>query len=55
MNHGVTFHFGSAKMYSLAIFETCFSYEKDIHCIWIAASYYYNYVLLHNCAISIDT
>ena len=32
MHHGVTFNFG------LAIFETSFSYEKDI---WIAATDYY--------------
>ena len=49
MRHGVTFNFSSAKVCSPAIFETCFSYDKDI---WIAATDYY--VLLHNCAISID-
>ena len=41
--------FGSAKMCSPAIFETRFSYDKDI---WIAATDYY--VLFHNCTISID-
>ena len=30
MPHGVTFNLGSAKLCSPAIFETCFSYEKDI-------------------------
>ena len=30
MHHGVTFNFGSAKVCSLAIFETSFSYDKDI-------------------------
>ena len=32
-----------------AIFETCFSYDKDI---WIAATYYV-YIILHNntCAV----
>ena len=40
MHHGVTFNFGSAKVCSLAIFETCFSYDKDI---WIASSDYYSY------------
>ena len=40
MPHGVTFNFDSAKVYSPAIFETCFSYNKDI---WIAATYYYMY------------
>ena len=38
MYHGVTFNFGSAKLCSLAIFETSFSYDKDI---WIAATDYY--------------
>ena len=38
MHHGVTFNFGSAKACSPAIFETCFSYDKDI---WIAATDYY--------------
>ena len=38
MHHGVTFNFGSAKVYSPAIFETSFSYDKDI---WIAAIDYY--------------
>ena len=38
MHHGVTFNFGSAKVCSPAIFETCFSYDKDI---WIAATVYY--------------
>ena len=32
-SHGVTFSFGSAKVCSPAIFETCFSFDKDI---WIA-------------------
>ena len=40
MHHGVTFNFGSAKVCSLVIFETCFSYDKDI---WIAATDYYMY------------
>ena len=34
----VTFNFGSAKVYSPAIFETSFSYDRDI---WIAATDYY--------------
>ena len=29
-HHGVTFNFGSAKVYSPDIFEPCFSYDKDI-------------------------
>ena len=36
----VTFSFGSAKMCSPAILETCFSYDKDI---WIAATDYHMY------------
>ena len=38
VHHGVTFNFGSAKVCSPAIFETFFSYTKDI---WIAATDYY--------------
>ena len=38
MHHSVTFNFSSAKACSPAIFETCFSYDKDI---WIAATDYY--------------
>ena len=30
VHYGVTFNFGSAKVCSPAIFETCFSYDKDI-------------------------
>ena len=30
MHHGVSFNFGSAKVCSPAIFETSFSYDKDI-------------------------
>ena len=30
MHHGVSFNFGSAKACSPAMFETCFSYDKDI-------------------------
>ena len=36
MHQCVTFNFGSAKVCSPAIFETCFSYYKDI---WFAATY----------------
>ena len=39
-HHGVTFNFGSAKVCSPAIFETCISYDKYI---WIAATDYYMY------------
>ena len=35
MHHGVNFNFDSAKAFLPAIFETCFSYDKDI---WIAAT-----------------
>ena len=40
MHHGVTFNCGSAKVFLPAIFETCFSDDKDI---WIAATDYYVY------------
>ena len=40
MHHGVNFNFGSAKVCSPAIFETYFSYDKDI---WIVATDYYMY------------
>ena len=40
MHHGMTFNFGSAKVCSPAIFETCLSYDKHI---WIAATDYYMY------------
>ena len=36
----MTFNFGSAKVCSPAIFETSFSYDKDI---WIAATDYYTH------------
>ena len=38
MHYGVTLNFGSAKVCSPAIFEICFSYDKDI---WIAGTDYY--------------
>ena len=38
--HGVTFNFGSTLVCSPAMFETCFSYDKDI---LIAATDYYVY------------
>ena len=38
MHHGVTFNFGSVKVCSPSIFETSFSYDKDV---WIAATDYY--------------
>ena len=40
MHHGVTCNFGSAKVCSPAIFETSFSYDKDI---WITATDCYMY------------
>ena len=40
MHHGMTFNCGSAKVCSPAIFETCFSSDKDIS---IAATDYYMY------------
>ena len=53
MYHGVTFSFGPTKVCSPAIFETCFSYDKDI---WIAATDYYMHflVLVSNKNIYID-
>ena len=36
-HHGVTFNFGATKVYSPAIVEICFSYDKDV---WIAATDY---------------
>ena len=41
MDHGVTFNFGLAKVCSPAIFETAFSYDKDI---WTAATDYMYYM-----------
>ena len=38
VHHGVKFSLGSAKVCSPAIFETCFSYDKDI---WFAATDYH--------------
>ena len=38
MHHTVTVNFGSVKECSPAIFETHFSYDKDI---WFAATDYY--------------
>ena len=44
MHHDVTFNFGSAKACSPALFETCFSYDKEI---WIAATdYYMNFYII---------
>ena len=40
VHHGVISSFGSAKVCSSAIFETCFSLDKDI---WVAATDYYMY------------
>ena len=38
MHHGVIFSFGSAEVCSPAIFETCFTFDKDT---WIASTDYY--------------
>ena len=43
MHHGVTFNFGSAKVCSPDIIETCFSYDKAI---CIASTDYYIYFYL---------
>ena len=45
VHHCVIFNFGSAKVCSSAIFETSFSYDKDI---WIAATDYYMHFLPHS-------
>ena len=37
MYHDVTFNFGSTKVCLSAIYEICFSYDKDI---WIASTDY---------------
>ena len=50
LNDGVTFFLGSAKVCSPAIFETHFSYHKDIG---IAVTYYYIYY--YCCSIFIDS
>ena len=49
-SHCVIFNLGPAKVCSPAMFETSFSYDKDI---LIADCLLYS--LLHNCAISIDS
>ena len=46
MHHGVKFSLGSARVCSPTIFETCFSYDKDI---WIAATNYYVLILYLLC------
>ena len=45
MHHGGNFNFGSPKVCSPAIFETYFSYDKDI---WIAATddYVHFYIIV---------
>ena len=44
-HHSVTFNFGSAKVCSPAIFETCFSYDKTI--LIVATDYYmYFYIIV---------
>ena len=40
VHHSVIFSFGSAKVCSSAIFETCFSFDKDT---WIASTDYFMY------------
>ena len=49
MHYGVTFNFGSAKVCSPAILETCFCYDKDI---WIAATDCCNTLSLHTVSFS---
>ena len=47
LNSDVTFNLGFANVYSTAIIETYFTYDKDI---WIAATdyYLYFYLIVHN-------
>ena len=45
MHHDVTFNVGSAKLCSPAMFETCFSYDKDI-LIAATENYMYIYIVL---------
>ena len=44
VHHDVTFNFGSAKVCSPAIFETSFSYDKDIRIA--AADYYMHFYII---------
>ena len=45
MHYGVIFSFGSAKVCSPAIFETCFSFDKDT-CIASTDCYLYFYIIV---------
>ena len=45
MHDDVTFNFGSAKVYSPAIYETSFFYDKDI-CIAATDYYMYFYIIM---------
>ena len=51
MHHSVTFNFGPAKVFSPAIFETSFSYDKYT---WIAVIDYSMHFYIV-CAFSIDS
>ena len=42
VNHGVTINLGSAIMYSPAIFQTYFTYHKDMDCCYLLS-----YILLY--------
>ena len=44
VHHDVIISYGSAKVCSPAIFETCFSFDKDT---WIASTDYYMYFKLY--------
>ena len=50
-HHGVTFNFGSAKVCSPAIFETCFSYDKYVFAAIDCYMYFYIIVLFPLTAI----
>ena len=45
MHHGVTFYFGHAEVCSPAVFETSFSYDKDI-CIAATDCYMHCYIIV---------
>ena len=51
MHHGVMFNFGSAKVCSPAIFETCLRHVTKIYGLLQLIII----CILHNCAISIDS
>ena len=51
LNQGVTFNLGSAKVCSSTIFETYFSYRKDI---WIAVNIIWIFIQLRLFALKVS-